>query len=307
MTIQTTSLGNTNLKVTRLGYGTMELRDLKGKRSHPSSMMLGRLSTESQADRSLNAALDAGITFIDTAWAYGRSEEFIGRFISHRRDEYVLATKVGNRYRGCSSTNGWTPLALSNCLDESLCRLRTTEVDLLQLHNPTPADLSDGSCLHALEIMKKQGKFRFLGISSGFPHINAFLEMGVFDTVQVPFSAIFPENLDAICRAASMGVGVIVRGILGEGVPLGTVNKRALFEKLLSRWQDEAVKEKFGGNVSNTLIRYVLAKSNIDVALFGSLNPDHILANSCASKQTPLSEEEVSQIESVVKLAIDVN
>ena len=178
---------------------------------------------------------------------------------------------------------------------------------MAQLHNPTPADLSDGSCLYALETMKKQGKFRYLGISSGVPHINAFLDMGVFDTVQVPFSAIFPENLDAIYRAASMGVGVIARGILGEGVPLGTVNKRALFEKLFSRWQDEAVQDMFVGNVPNTLIRYVLAKSNIDIALFGSLNPEHILANSCAAKQAPLPDEEVAQIESAVLSAMALN
>ena len=51
--------------------------------------------TEKEAQTILNAVLDAGINFIDTAWDYGLSEEFIGKFISHRRSEYVLATKCG--------------------------------------------------------------------------------------------------------------------------------------------------------------------------------------------------------------------
>src|SRR5207249_11143212 len=80
-------LGRTGLEVTRLGFGAMEIR---GKR-----IWGGRPVTDEQAERILNAVLDAGINFIDTAYDYGLSEAYIGRFISHRRDEYYLATKCG--------------------------------------------------------------------------------------------------------------------------------------------------------------------------------------------------------------------
>src|SRR5438477_10338256 len=80
-------LGRTGLKVSRLGYGAMEVRG--------SRIWGGRPVTEAQADTILNAVLDEGINFIDTANDYGRSEEFIGTFLSGRRSEYYLATKCG--------------------------------------------------------------------------------------------------------------------------------------------------------------------------------------------------------------------
>ena len=82
-----TALGRTGLNVTTLGYGAMEIRGAR--------IWGGRQVTEDQAKTILNAVLDAGINFIDTANDYGRSEEFIGKFISNRRSEYFLATKCG--------------------------------------------------------------------------------------------------------------------------------------------------------------------------------------------------------------------
>src|ERR1700756_4911192 len=79
--------GRTGLNVTKLGYGAMEVRG--------SRIWGGRHIEESEAEAILNAVLDAGINFIDTANDYGRSEEFIGKFLSSRRDQYYLATKCG--------------------------------------------------------------------------------------------------------------------------------------------------------------------------------------------------------------------
>ncbi|MCH8200224.1 MAG: aldo/keto reductase, partial [Chloroflexi bacterium] len=86
------TLGRTGLEVTILGYGARELRGAERG---------GRQTSEEAAGRILNAVLDAGINFIDTSIDYGPSEELIGRHISHRRDEYYLASKVGD-------LAGWT-------------------------------------------------------------------------------------------------------------------------------------------------------------------------------------------------------
>jgi aryl-alcohol dehydrogenase-like predicted oxidoreductase len=80
-------LGRTGLSVTRSGYGAMEIRG--------SRIWGGRPVTDAQAERILNAVLDAGLTFLDTANDYGRSEEFIGKYLAHRRTQYALATKCG--------------------------------------------------------------------------------------------------------------------------------------------------------------------------------------------------------------------
>jgi len=80
-------LGRTGLPVTQLGFGALEVR---GPR-----VWGGRAVSAAQADRILNAVLDSGINFVDSAYDYGMSEEYIGRFLSHRRSEYILATKCG--------------------------------------------------------------------------------------------------------------------------------------------------------------------------------------------------------------------
>ena len=86
-TIATSTLGKTGLNVTRLSFGAMEIRVPR--------IWRGRPVTEKQAETILNTVLDEGINFIDTANDYGRSEEFIGRYIAHRRNEFYLATKCG--------------------------------------------------------------------------------------------------------------------------------------------------------------------------------------------------------------------
>jgi len=85
MTIATRPLGQTGTDVTILGYGAMELR----------GQPPGPAIDDEQAVRILNAVLDGGMNVIDTAIDYGRSEELIGRYLSHRRDEYFLASKCG--------------------------------------------------------------------------------------------------------------------------------------------------------------------------------------------------------------------
>ena len=83
--LPTRELGRTGLPVTMLGYGAMELRGAPRARD----------ISEAQAETILNAVLDAGINYIDTSIDYGLSEERIGRYIGHRRDEYYLASKCG--------------------------------------------------------------------------------------------------------------------------------------------------------------------------------------------------------------------
>src|ERR1700681_1968346 len=88
-TIPTRPLGGTDLNVTRLGYGAMEIRGAR--------IWNGRAIDDADARQILDAVLDSGVSFVDTSNDYGRSEELIGRFLGHRRADYTLATKVGCR------------------------------------------------------------------------------------------------------------------------------------------------------------------------------------------------------------------
>jgi aryl-alcohol dehydrogenase-like predicted oxidoreductase len=101
----------------------------------------GRAVTGEQAETILNAVLDSGINFIDTANDYGRSEEFIGQYLAHRRNDYILATKCGCHvtYRDETTDDTphvWTRENLFRGLHESLQRMKTEYVDIMQLHHP---------------------------------------------------------------------------------------------------------------------------------------------------------------------------
>ena len=128
----------------------------------------------------LNAVVDNGISFIDTANDYGRSEEYIGRFLSHRRDEFLLATKCGcTVVRRDETTDDtphvWTRENLFRGLHESLARMRIDYVDVMQLHNPSVEQCENGDLVTALQEMKQQGKVRWIGMSATHPHLETYV------------------------------------------------------------------------------------------------------------------------------------
>ena len=140
--LPTAVLGRTGLEITRLGHGAMEIRG--GPR--------GRDISDDDARGILTAVLDSGITYIDTSNDYGRSEELMGRFIGSRRDDYFLATKCG-----CIPGGGehiWTRENMFRGLEESLRRLKTDYVDVMQLHNATVAQCETEGVVDTLEEMR---------------------------------------------------------------------------------------------------------------------------------------------------------
>src|ERR1700689_3243168 len=151
-------LGRTGLQVTALGYGSMELRGAPRARD----------TTETQAETILNAVLDAGINFIDTSIDYGVSEERIGRYISHRRSEYYLASKCGclvgaPAVRGQPSTHVFTRDNVVAGIEQSLTRMKTDHLDLVQFHmSPSKQTLEENGALDAVLELQKAGKVRFI-------------------------------------------------------------------------------------------------------------------------------------------------
>src|SRR4051794_12392681 len=130
MTMERRSLGRTGHEVTILGFGSMELR------GEPR----GRVIPEETAERLLNTVLDSGVNLIDTSIDYGRAEGLIGKFIAHRRDEYFLASKcgcpVGEPEGGTlgSIPHTYDEISIRTGVEQSLRRLRTDRLDLLQVH-----------------------------------------------------------------------------------------------------------------------------------------------------------------------------
>ncbi|MBB6735187.1 aldo/keto reductase [Cohnella zeiphila] len=271
--METKQLGRTGLTVTKLGYGAMEIR---GPR-----VWNGRPIADEDSERILNAVLDSGINFIDTSYDYGRSEELIGRYISHRRSEYFLATKCGCTLVDCGdhdeTPHVWTRDNLLHNIETSLRRMKTDYVDLLQLHGPTVKQAEEGGLVDALKEIQASGKVRWIGISSYLPNLPGFLEPNVFDTFQIPYSALERAHENLLSDAAATGAGVIVRGGVGRGEPgagLGAEDKWRLWEKANL---DELLEE--GGSRTGFLLRFTLTHPAMSTTIVGTMKPEHLAEN----------------------------
>ena len=278
------TLGRTGLAVTQLGFGAMELRG--------PTVWGGREVTDAQADAVLNAVLDSGINFIDTAPDYGLTERRMGRFISSRRSEYILATKCGCDMQEVGDTwetpHVWTRDRLMRNISQSLERMKTDHVDILQLHNPRGPEVDWDMLVTALGDIQKQGLTRFVGVSHVLPELDQCIAMGVFDTFQIPYSCLEPQHYDAISRAAATGAGVIIRGGIAKGGPDSAVP----IQKRVDAWSAAKLSEVAGGMTPAELIlRHTLTHPGCHTTIVGTLNPDHLKANLDAAARGPLSKD----------------
>ena len=213
--MQTRRLGRTGADVSILGYGAMELRG----QPH------GPAIEDDDAGRLLNEVLDGGINLIDTSIDYGRSEGLIGRYLSHRRGEYFLASKCGCLLGPPPPDarppfpHDWSAANVAAGIDQSLRRLRTDRLDLVQVHmSPSVAQMQADRTIETLVSAREQGKVRFLGMSGTLPNLPDHIAMGVFDVFQIPYSAVQREHEDLITAAgrAAPDEGPGARGRLGS-------------------------------------------------------------------------------------------
>lgn len=263
------TLGRTQLEVTRLGFGAGHRRPL----------------TDDEIGTLLNTILDSGINFIDTANDYGNSEEMMGRYIRHRRDSYVLATKCG-----CSPTEHiWTRENLFRGMHESLERLQCDYVDIMQLHNPTVRECEEGDLVTALEDMRQQGKVRWIGISTTLPHLPTFLDWGVFDVFQIPYSGLEREHENWITKVAEQEAGTIIRGGVALGEPdIGTgstIQWRGFGAANLDDLRSP------GESRTAFLLRLTLSHPQVHSTIVGTTNLDHVRENVEAAAAGPLPED----------------
>src|SRR5258708_12060099 len=216
MAVAKRELRRTGLQVTTLGYGAMELRGAPRARD----------ITEAKAETILNKVLDAGINYVDTSIDYGLSEERIGRYISHRRAEYYLASKCGCLVgappapRGQRGQHVFTRDNVVAGVEQSLVRMKTDYLDVVQFHSsPSRQTLEEHGALEALLELKEAGKVRFIGMSGTLPHLIDHIAMGVFDVFQIPYSAVEREHEAAIAAPAQKGAGFGIRGGSAKAPP----------------------------------------------------------------------------------------
>jgi aryl-alcohol dehydrogenase-like predicted oxidoreductase len=287
--LPTSVLGRTGLVVSKLGYGTGS-----SYLSWRAADALGEL---------LQQVVDSGINLIDTAPDYGIAEELIGKYLSHRRSELLLATKCG-----CVDGPGptidtlpqhdYTPNHIRAGVDESLRRMKTDYLDILQVHISPPRQLLEAcATIEAMQSLRDSGKVRFLGISATLPNIVDHIAMNVFDTFQIPYSGLQREHEELISEVAAAGSGTIIRGGVARGAPVVTDERLNRLPEPLSRplseaknsWEMAHVDDLLDGESRMAFIlRFTLSDPCVNTTIVGTTKREHLIANIEAAKRGPL-------------------
>ena len=238
--------------------------------------------------------LDGGINFIDTSIDYGASEELIGKYISHRRKEYFLASKCGcwaSEGTPPPSEGGFSPHVYTRenivaGVEQSLRRLNTDHLDLVQIHgSPTQAVLEQHGAVQTLLDLQQQGKIRFLGMSGTLPNLPDHISMGVFDAFQIPYSAVEREHEEAISGASKSGAGIIVRGGVARGDPAGEGHGGDRWEL----WDKANLNDLLEGMTrTQFMLRFTVTNPDLDATIVGTANIDHLRDNLKTVERGPL-------------------
>ncbi len=298
--LATRILGRTGYQVTVLGYGAMELRGAPA----------GPDITEEQAAEALNAVLDAGINLIDTSIDYGLSEERIGRHIAHRRGEYFLASKCGCvPGAGMGGEHIHTAANIRAGVEQSLRRLQTDHLDLVQFHRSLPpADYEAEGALQELEELRREGKVRFIGVSGTLPDIEAQVATGRFDVFQIPYSVLQREHEGTISRAAAAGAGTLIRGGVARGLPSDWEGRRYYMlpgSTPRDRWEQAKLDELLDGmDRMEFTLRFTLSHPDLHTTIVGTRSPAHIRANVAAAEKGPLPADVVAEVQRRMDAAV---
>jgi aryl-alcohol dehydrogenase-like predicted oxidoreductase len=279
----------------------------------------GRRCDEEQTSRVVDAALDAGVTFFDTADIYGgtKSEEFLGRILQGRRDRIVLATKFGMEVS--PDKKGADPAYIHRAVRDSLARLQTDQIDLYQLHQPDPS-VPIGDTLAALDELVRDGLVREIGCSNfTATQQREAAEAAAggaarFVSVQNELSLLErSDQPDGLAGARDNGLAYIpyfplASGVLtgkyrrGETPPPGT--RLASYNETVSDAEFDLVEAytafaaERGRSLLELAIGWLLSLEPVASVITGATKPEQIQTNAAASTWR-LNEDEIAAVEEI--------
>ncbi|OGS48426.1 MAG: hypothetical protein A3K68_01425 [Euryarchaeota archaeon RBG_16_68_13] len=304
-------LGRTGIKVSEVGFGAWAI----GGNAHGNSYGPTEDATSLAAVR---RAVDLGCTFFDTAdvYGWGHSEEILGQALEGRREDVVIATKVGGDFYHGGVRMNFEPGYIAFALERSLRRLRTDHVDLYQLHNPPAESMADPATYEALDRLKEENKIRAYGVSIHEPFEGTLcIESGRPDVLQIPFSILRSEwAAEFLPDARQANVGIIAREPLGNGFLAGGIRMESRFVPgdIRSLWPRSMIEARvrladrlrFLEGPERTLaqaaLRFVLASPEVSVTIPGAKSPVQVEENLRASEAPTLTPSELQGIRHIV-------
>jgi aryl-alcohol dehydrogenase-like predicted oxidoreductase len=279
------AIGSSGLTTSRIGLGTWAI----------GGWMWGG-TDEAQSIATIRAAVERGVTLIDTApvYGFGRSEEIVGKALTEGalRDKVQIATKVGLAWNGSAVFRDSRPAHIRKEIEDSLRRLRTEYIDLYQVHWPD-LETPIAETARTLEDLRREGKIRAIGVSNYSPEqMDAFRAVTGLDAVQPPYN-IFERAIDAdvLPYAKRAGLTVLSYGALCRGLLSGRMTadtnfggddlrkvdpkfQGARFGQYLAAVEElkKLARDRFGKTVLALAVRWVLDQGPT-IALWGARNP----------------------------------
>jgi aryl-alcohol dehydrogenase-like predicted oxidoreductase len=316
--MQQVMLGRSGLLVSRLAFGTWQLGGDWGA------------TDEDAAIAAIRWAVDKGITFFDTAQAYGfgQSERFLAKALeSLPREELVIATKGGLRPTadGAGVVRDASPAWIRQGVDDSLEALGTDYIDLYQIHWPDPATPFEETA-EALAKLVADGKIRHVGVSNfDVAQMAAFSATLPVETLQPPYH-LFRRDIEALVLpyTASHDIGVLAYGPLAHGLLGGRLSEDTVFAAddwrsksptfsgeayrrnldAVAALQQLASKE-LGITLPQLAVAWTLAHPAVQVAIVGTRNPDHV-DEVLVAADVRLDDEVLRRIDGIIQDAVAV-
>ena len=278
-----------NREVSRIGLGTWSIGGFNWGGTD-----------EQEALDTIRAALEHGITFIDTAPVYGlgRAEELVGRALAKygKREDVIVATKVGLEWRGDQVFRNSTRARIMKEIDDSLRRLQIDYIDIYQVHWPDPLVPIEETAA-AMQQLYKQGKIRAIGVSNySLEQMNLFQQAAPLHTAQPPYN-LFERDVERdvlpYCRThgiSTLTYGSLCRGLLSGKMKLDTHFQGDDVRKIDPKFQppryaqylkaveqlDRFAQENYGKRVLELALRWTLDQPFVSVALWGARHPNQL-------------------------------
>ncbi len=318
--MDTTTLGRTGLRTSRLGFGMWPIGGTKELGDY------GPVDDD-LAVAAIQRALDLGVTLFDTAPAYGegRAEEILARALGGRRDEVAVVTKCAVHWDW--DADKWvtdsTRAEILRSADESLRRLQRDVIDVLLIHVPDPA-VAPEEPMRAFEELKAAGKIRFAGVSNfTLDQLQGYRALGSVDVIQVGYHLFDRRMTQAMLPLAQeAGIGVMIYGSLAHGLLTGAWKRNHAFDAKDWRAAGDsfglplftptnlpvnigvvdrlaAIAARSGHTVAQLAIAWVLQHPAVGVALTGARNPAEIEDN-VGGVEWALDAATMAEIESVM-------
>lgn len=242
-------LGATGMSVSLLALGTVKLGRNQGV-GYPQPF---ELPDDAAARRLLDGAAELGINLLDTAPAYGVSEERLGRLLRGRREDWLLATKVGEEFTDGRSLFDFSAAHTRASVERSLRRLATDRLDLVLIHSDgNDLAILEGDTLDTLLRLKQAGQIRAVGLSHKSPAGGRRgLELGC-DVLMATLNLAAQDERPLIAEAAARGCGILIKKALASG------------------------------HAGPDSLRFAAAQPGVSSVVVGTIDPDHLRANVAA-------------------------